>query len=129
MSEVAHEELVLANPKQDWLDGITELVVNQGFTEADNGFERVRVIRQPGQTISINGQVMQQPGKEIEIKQVIYFQSDGYVENSDGTRKMEFTQVSFEIYQGGKLASQYEDMFYWDEQDYFKDVVNHVFNR
>jgi hypothetical protein len=42
---------------------------------------------------------------------------------------MEFTQVSFEIYQGGKLASQYEDMFYWDEQDYFKDVVNHVFNR
>jgi hypothetical protein len=123
------EELVLANPKQDWLDGVTELVVSQGFTEVDNGFERVRVIRQPGQTISINGQVMQQPGKEIEIKQVIDFQSDGWVENSDGTRKMEFTQVSFEIYQGGKLASQYEDMFYWDEKDYFKDVVNHVFNR
>lgn len=124
-----NEELVLANPKQDWLDGVTELVVSKGFTEADNGFERVRVIRQPGQTISINGQVMQQPGKDIEIKQVIDFQSDGWVENSDGTRKMEFTQVSFEIYQGGELASQYEDMFYWDEKDYFKDVVNHVFNR
>lgn len=125
-----NEELVLANPKQDWLDGVTELVMSQGFTETDNGFERVIVIRQPIQTISINGQVMQQPGKEIEIKQVIDFQNDdGWVENSDGTRKMEFTQVSFEIYQGGELTSQYEDMFYWDEKDYFKDVVNHVFNR
>ena len=123
------EELVLANPKQDWLDGVTELVMSQGFTETDNGFERVIVIRQPSQTISINGQVMQQPGKEIEIKQVINFQSDGWVENSDGTRKMEFAQVSFEIYQGGELSSQYEDMFYWDEKDYFKDVINHVFNR
>lgn len=123
------EELVLANPKQDWLDGVTELVASQGFTETDNGFERVIVIRQPGQTISINGQVMHQPGKEIEIKQVIDFQSDGWVENSDGTRKMEFTQASFEIYQGGELSSQYEDMFYWDEKDYFKDVINHVFNR
>lgn len=123
------EELVLANPKQDWLDGVTELVESQGFTKTDNGFERVIVIRQPGQTISINGQVMHQPGKEIETKQVIDFQSDGSVENSDGTRKMEFAQVSFEIYQCGELSSQYEDMFYWDEKDYFKDVVNHVFNR
>ena len=68
-----NEELVYKNAKKDFLDSIKSHMSKQGFQEVDKDifYERVRVVRQPGQTISINGQVMQQPGKEIEIKQTV----------------------------------------------------------
>ena len=62
------EELIYTNSKKDFLDSIKSHMYIQGFKEVDEDifYERVKVVRQPGQTISINGQVMQQPGKEIE---------------------------------------------------------------
>lgn len=125
------EELVYTNAKKDFLDSIKSHMSNQGFQEVEENisYERVRVVRQPGQTISINGQVMQQPGKEIEIKQTVFFSGDGWVANQDESNKMDFTQVIFEIYQGNDLVMQHEDLFYWDEQDLFVNVFNQAFNR
>ena len=125
------EELLYTNAKKDFLDSIKSHMSNQGFQEVEENisYERVRVVRQPGQTISINGQVMQQPGKEIEIKQTVFFNGDGWVANQDESNKMDFTQVIFEIYQGNDLVMQHEDLFYWDEQDLFVNVFNQAFNR
>ena len=121
------EELVYTNAKKDFLDSIKSYMSNQGFQEVEENisYERVRVVRQPGQTISINGQVMQQP----EIKQTVFFSGDGWVANQDESNKMNFTQVIFEIYQGNDLVMQHEDLFYWDEKDLFVNVFNQAFNR
>ena len=75
------EELVYTNEKKDFLDSIKSHMSYQGFKEVEEDifYERVIVVRKPDQTISINGQVMQQPGKEIEIKQTVCFSGDGWV--------------------------------------------------
>ena len=81
-----------------------------------------------GATISINGQVMHQPGGTIEIKQCIYFTGEGWIANEDETDKQEFTQIKFETYQGDDLTMQFEEAFYWDNPNYFIEFFNQVFN-
>ena len=118
----------LVNIKQEWLNGIKSHVTSNRFQETDWGYERTTITREPGQTISINGRVMQQPGKEIEIKEVVSFQGDGWVANVDDTNKVDFTQIKFETYQGENLVMQHEEAFYWDDLQYFIKLFNHVFN-
>lgn len=118
----------LVNIKQEWLDGIKSHVTSNRFKETDFGYERTTITREPGQTISINGRVMQQPGREIEIKEIISFQGDGWVANMDDTNKVDYTQIKFETYQGENLTMQYEEAFYWDDLNYFIKLFNHVFN-
>ena len=118
----------LVNIKQEWLNGIKSHVTSNRFQETDWGYERTTITREPGQTISINGRVMQQPGKEIEIKEIVSFQGDGWVANMDDTNKVDFTQIKFETYQGENLVMQHEEAFYWDDLQYFIKLFNHVFN-
>ena len=117
----------LVNIKQEWINTIKSHMKSYDFQETDWGYERVRVVREPGQTISINGRVMQQPGKEIKIKQIVYFQGDGWVSNLDDTNKVEFTQIKFETYQGENLVMEYEEAFYWDNPNYFIELFNKAF--
>lgn len=70
---------------------------------------------------------MQQPGEEIEIKNIVCFIGDGWVANMDDTNKKDFSQVIFKTYQNNSLVFQYEDMFYWDDLDCFYNILNKVF--
>lgn len=118
----------LVNIKQEWLNVIKSHLTSLDFQETDCGYERIRIAREPGQTISINGRIMQQPGKEIKIKQIVYFQGDGWIANSDETNKIDFTQIKFETYQGDNLVMEYEEVFYWDDSNYFIKLFNQIFN-
>lgn len=117
----------LVNIKQEWINAIKSHMSIHDFQETDFGYERIRIVREPGQTISINGRVMQQPGKEIKIRQIVYFQGDGWVANLDDTNKVEFTQIKFETYQGDDLVMQYEEAFYWYDSEYFINLFNQAF--
>lgn len=117
----------LVNIKQEWINAVESHIFPNGFEEILGGYERIKIARQPGQTIIINGRQMQQPGKEIEIRQYIYLDGDGWVADMDESNKMEFTQVRFEVYQGDKLSMQYEEVFYWDDPTYFINFFNQVF--
>lgn len=117
----------LVNIKQEWDDVIKSHISSQGFQETECGYERIITTREPGQTISINGRIMQQPGKEIKIKQLVYFQGDGWVADMDESNKVEFTQIKFETYQGDDLVMQYEEAFYWDNPNYFIELFNKAF--
>lgn len=118
----------LVNIKQEWFNSIKSHMESLDFQETDFGYERVRIAREPGHTISINGRVMQQPGKEIKIKQMVTIQGDGWVANLDDTKKVEFTQIKFETYQGDDLVMEYEEAFYWDDSNYFINLFNKAFN-
>ena len=117
----------LVNIKQEWIKTIESNLSARGFKSTDCGYERIQITRQPGQTISINGRVMQQPGKEIEIKQTIYVIGDGWVSNLDDSNKVDFTQIRFEAYQADNLALEYEDIVYWDEPNCFIEIFNKIF--
>lgn len=122
-------ENVLVSLKQEWDNAIKSHMDSHGFQETDWGYERIRIAREPGQTISINGRIMQQPGKEIVIKQLLYYLGDGWVADTDETNKVEFSQFKFETYQGNDLVLQHEEAFYWDEPNYFIDIFNQAFNK
>ncbi len=117
----------LVDIKRDWVKAVENYIAPLGFEETVYGYARVRTVRQPGQTIIINGQTMQQQGKEIEIRQDIYLDGDGWVANMDESNKVEFTLVRFEAYQGDDLTTQYEESFYWDNPEYFINFFNQVF--
>ena len=117
----------LVNIKQEWINTIESHIIPKGFEKTEYGYVRINIVRQPGQTIYINGRQMQQPGKEIEIRQNIYFDGDGWVADMDETNKVEFTQVRFEMYQGDNLTMQYDENFYWDNPTYFINFFNQVF--
>jgi hypothetical protein len=120
-------ENALVNIKQEWNDVIKSHILSQGFQETEFGYEKIRIAREPGQTISINGRIMQQPGKEIKIKQLVCVQGDGWVADMDESNKVEFTQIKFETYQGNDLVMQYEEAFYWDNPNYFIELFNKAF--
>lgn len=117
----------LVDIRVEWIKAVENHIIPLGFEETVYGYARVRIARQPGQTIIINGQTMQQPGKEIEIRQDIYLDGDGWVADMDESNKVEFTQVRFEAYQGDNLTTQYEEAFYWDNPEYFINFFNQVF--
>lgn len=117
----------LVDIKQEWISAVESYIFQSGFEAILGGYERIKLVRQPGQTVIINGRQMQQPGKEIEIRQYIYLDGDGWVANMDESNKMEFTQVRFETYEGDKLSMQYEEVFYWDNPTYFINFFNQVF--
>lgn len=118
----------LINIKQNWLDNIKSYMSQFGFNETEFGYERIETIREPGQTISINGRIMQQQGKEIELKKSVTFLWDGWVANVDESNKVDFSQIKFEVYQGKRLIMSHEDMFYWDEPDFFIKIFKKAFN-
>ena len=124
------DELIYTNLKQEWFDAIIPHLTANGFQEVvENKFERVQIARLPGQTISINGRVMQQPGKEIKIVQSVWFVGDGWVADEDEeTKKQEFTQVLFEAYQGEEQILFHEEAIYWDDPEYFLMLFNKAFN-
>lgn len=117
----------LVDIKQEWINAVESHIIPKDFVEILGGYERIKLVRQPGQTVIINGRQMQQPGKEIEIRQYIYLDGDGWVADMDESNKVEFTQVRFEAYQGDKLSMQYEEIFYWDNPTYFIIFFNQIF--
>lgn len=117
----------IVSVKDSWSSTIVSHIKANGFNEASDGFIRIKIQQLPGQTISINGQVMHQPGRSIECKQCIYFMGEGWVANEDESNKQLFTQVRFETYQDGDLAMQLEEAFYWDNPSYFIEFFNQVF--
>jgi co-chaperonin GroES (HSP10) len=121
-------ENTLVNIKQEWLNEIENYIFARGFQSTDYGYERVQITRQPGQTISINGRVMQQPGKEIKITQNVIVVGDGWIANTNESNKMDFTQVRFETYQEDNLVMEYEETYYWDEPNVFLSNFIKAFN-
>ena len=118
------EELV--NIRQEFMATILTHLKQLGFVEVVDGYKRTVEQRTPGRTISINGQVMEQPGSLITITQSVYFIGDGWVTNEDGTNKREFSQIKIEIAQDKDTIGSIEECYYWDEADRFINILKQV---
>ena len=60
------------------------------------------------------------------FKTIITFIGDGWVSNLDGTNQQSFTQIKFKILQDKDTQLDYEDCFYWEEIERFKNVFNEI---
>ena len=113
----------IINIKQEFMATILTHLKQLGFVEVVDGYERTVEQRTPGRTISINGQVVEQPGSLITINQSVYFIGDGWITNEDGTNKREFSQIKIEITQDKDIIGSMEECYYWDEADRFINTL------
>ena len=112
--------------KNEFMTAIRTLISNYGFKRVEDGFEKVDQHRLPDQYINFNGRNMVQSGGVVTLKTIITFIGDGWVSNLDGTNQQSFTQIKFKILQDKDTQLDYEDCFYWEEIERFKNVFNEI---
>jgi len=112
--------------KNEFMTTIRTIISNQGFKEIENGFEKVDQHRLPDQHINFNGQNMVQSGGIVMLKTIITFIGDGWVSNLDDTNQRSFTQIKFKVLQDKDTRLDYEECFYWDEIERFKNIFNEI---
>ena len=117
----------IINQKAEFYTSIEAQLESAGFIKVDDKYENIIKHQLPGQQISINGQVMHQPGKEVEIKNIVKLNNDGWVSDMDGSNKQEFTQIFFEMIHDGEKIREYNENFYWGELSYFMNIFNQIF--
>ena len=107
--------------RNEFMDQVVSLLAQAGFEGEDNKYTLEKIARQPGQTVIINGQRMEQPGREYKIIYDIEIVGDGCIENEDGSIDANFTQIRFSI-----GDQEYEECFRWDNFEWFNKVFNQI---
>lgn len=111
--------------RENFIKQIEMVLASYGFSKTGNIFERIQYFTQPGQRMVINGQQINQPPQQIEVKHSVTEIGDGYCSNKDDTNKQEFTEFEFKIFVKDQLNAELVSIYYWDDIDSFKnDLIN-----
>lgn len=103
--------------RDDFFKEIEKIMYSHQFEKTDAGYICVQKQQQPGTTININGQVMQQPPTLLENKFIITLLGEGWIGDADEENKQYFEQVRYEVFQNNNRVSIIEECFYYDEFD------------
>ena len=106
---------------------ISQLLGTYGFTETDNVFTLTKEVAQPGQTMIINGQRFEQPGKTIEVINRVYMLGDGWVSNLDDTNKQDMLWIKFEALIENESQGDITHAFYANDYDQFNNMLCKIF--
>ena len=112
--------------RDNFIQNMITVLNEYGFKQDDQEFKRIEFRQQPGQSIIINGQRMDQPPQNIEIVKLFTIIGDGYVENGDGSNRKDFTQINFKVFVENEEQGSFEEGFYWDDFEYFKNVIKQL---
>lgn len=114
--------------RNDFITEIDNILINDYRFEkqADNVYVGLQQTEQPGATININGQVIQQPGQIIINRFVITCLGPGWVSNVDDTDKREFEQVRYQVFQNDTEVSCIEECIYFED---FKCIMNNFLQK
>ena len=125
-------EEIIAITKENWLKEVQSILYQYAFTKIDEDtyeHETVKHIR--GQTITINGQRMEQPGQQVVIKNIVRFNGDGWVasidEDGESTNERYFTQVVLETFVKDDPQFHLENCIYFDEPHLISNYIKQIF--
>ena len=108
---------------------IKTFLTDLGFVaSSDQSFEKVINVTQPGQIMIINGQTMQQPSSQLEIKYIIEDMGPGSISNLDDSDLIDLETFMFSVYVKGDLRSNSCIVYRLDEFNDFKNHVLHILN-
>ena len=112
-------EIVLQ--RDEFIEQVSSLLLQAGFIQNANIYTLEKKIHQGGQTIVINGQRMDQPGKVLTVKYEVEIVGDGCIMNVNDEVEESFTQIRIST-PGGSI----EEGFYWDDFEWFRTVFNKI---
>lgn len=123
---------VIAYTKENWLKEVQSILYQHAFTKIDEDtYENELVKNVGGQTITINGQRMEQPGQQVVIKNIVRFNGDGWVasvdEDGEPTDERCFTQVVLETFIKDNPQFHLEDCIYFDEPHLISNYIKQIF--
>ena len=123
---------VIAYTKENWLKEVQSILYQYAFTKIDEDtYENELVKNVGGQTITINGQRMEQPGQQVVIKNIVRFNGDGWVasvdEDGEPTDERCFTQVVLETFIKDNPQFHLEDCVYFDEPHRITNYIKQIF--
>ena len=107
----------ITSEREKFLTEIERIFKEHQFEKVDNSFVCIQQHEQPGATININGQVIQQQPTYITNIFVATLLGEGYVSDVDEENKQYFEQVRYEIFQNDVKLSVVEECIYYDEFD------------
>lgn len=97
--------------REEFIKQIETVLQEYGFANSSTSerweYTRTQEYTQPGQTVVINGQQMEVPGRVIPVKHIVFDMGDGYYENVDGSNRVEFVQLEIQLW----VNSEFQDMF------------------
>lgn len=112
--------------REQFLIKVDEVLAAHQFQKDGDVWVCTQYNEQPGATININGQVIQQPGQTLVNKFVITDLGEGWISNPDDTNKIPWEQFRFEIFQNENPMMIIEECFYFNEAD---EIMNIFLNR
>lgn len=114
-------EQSLQSSNTNFLNEFDSFLSSYGFEKNNDTYSRAFQIQQQGATISINGQVMQQPGQVIPCQYICEYTGEGWVDD------VQMAMIRFCIMKGEDAALDYVEGIYLDEIEYFKKLCNQYF--
>ena len=115
------EEIVEQLTYTDFLNEFDSFLKSCGFEKDEDIYSKVFNAQQPGATISINGQVMQQPGRSIPCKYICENTGEGWIDD------IQMSMIRFYVEQGEEIALDYVEGIYLNEIESFKNLCNQYF--
>lgn len=119
------------NKEDNFLEEVAHYLQSKNFVEENPGLFKIqRTITQPGATLVVNGQQMQQPGREFIHVITVEFFGPGIVE--EGTdREDRFEEIHFKVEdldQNGKFGNVQEivEGFYPEDLNQIKGIINQL---
>lgn len=114
--------------RDNFIRELESLLISRNFIKSDNVYSYKQIQQRPGRSISINGQMIQEPPQEIQIEFIIKDNGEGWVSNTDDTNKQYFTQLKYEIHQNNEIVKEIEYCLYHDTIINEENILN-LFNK
>lgn len=114
--------------REQFISDVKTFLLEKEFIENDSLFEKTINYTQPGSTMIINGQQINQPGKQIEMKFIVKEFGDGYYSDIDDENKVYYTQFELSILTNNELKELATIAYRWDDINSFKKDLINTFN-
>lgn len=114
--------------REQFISSVKEFLIEKGFIDNEDSFEKTIKYTQQGGTVIINGQQISQQNKEVEIKFIVKEFGDGYYSDTNDDNKVDFTQFELFIFYNNELKSIATIAYRWDDINNFKKDLTNTFN-
>jgi sulfur carrier protein ThiS len=115
--------------KDQFTSKVNEFLEKLGFVKNENIYELNKNFVQKKQVIIVNGQRMEQPGQNVNIKYVITDLGDGYISNVDDSNKIDLIFYKIEVYVQDVLEGEYSSGYGFDEYDRLEREWSNILNK
>lgn len=109
---------------------IEDVLSSRGFKKIENPdidqhWENIKTVKTQGQVLIINGQRMEQPAQDIDIKYVFKILGEGSITDED--KEVPIVCTNFSVQEGQNESSDIGVAFYYDDFEMFNTVFSQIF--